>query len=202
MISSFFENLYTIKGSLNIFSVLGNSIKLTLLILVAMVVLGLIASGIERFINLILGSFLGGDFALVFCNYLTFPGTILHELSHAFVATITGAKVTEISFFDFGLSLGHIKYRPRGNKFMRALQDSLTACAPVISGCIALPLLFILLGNVESLVAHIGVIYLIVCVIDHMTMSIVDIINYFRGIWASAVFFFALNVVLLIALNV
>lgn len=194
-------NLYEIKGALNIFSVLGGSIKLTLLILVAMIVLGLIASGIERFINIILGSFLGGDFALVFCNYLTFPGTILHELSHAFVAVVTGAKVTEISFFDFGFSLGHVSYIPRGTKFMRALQNSLTACAPVISGCIALPLLFMWLGNVDAIAARVGIIYLIVCVIDHMTMSILDIINYFRGIWASAIFFFVLNIVQLVALN-
>ena len=167
-----------------------------------MIVLGLIASGIEQLINRAFGMVLGSGFAFVFSNFLTFPGTVLHELSHAFVATITGAKVTEISFFDFGPSLGHVSYRPRGNKFFCALQNSLTACAPVISGCIALSLLFILISKVESVLATIGVIYLIVCVIDHMTMSITDIINYFRGIWASAIFFFVLHIVLLVLVNI
>lgn len=201
MVYEIFNKLFGL-ASLGIFSVLGGAFKLMLLTLIAMIVLGLIASGIEQLINRILGVFLGSNFAFVFCNFLTFPGTILHELSHAFVATITGAKVTEISFFDFGPALGHVSYRPRGNKFMCALQNSLTACAPVISGCIALPLLIILLGKVESIPAIIGVIYLMVCVIDHMTMSIVDIVNYFKGIWASAIFFFILHMILLVAINI
>lgn len=201
MVYEIFNKLFGLD-SLGIFSVLGGSFKLMLLTLVAMIVLGLIASGIEQLINRILGLFMGSEFAFIFCNFLTFPGTILHELSHAFVATITGAKVTEISFFDFGPALGHVSYRTRGNKFMRALQNSLTACAPVISGCIALPLLIILLGKIESIPAIIGVIYLIVSVIDHMTMSIIDIVNYFKGIWASAIFFFVLHMILLIAINI
>lgn len=200
MVYDIFHKLFGID-SLGVWSVLGGAIKLTFLTLIAMIVLGLIASGIEKLINRVFGVVLGSNFAYVFCNYLTFPGTILHELSHAFVAVVTGAKVTEISFFDFGPSLGHVSYRPRGTKFMRALQNSLTACAPVISGCIALPLLIILLGSVKSVVATIGVIYLMVCVIDHMTMSITDIINYFKGIWASAIFFFVLHVVLLVVIN-
>lgn len=179
--------------------IIGSSLKMTFLFLVAMIVIGMIASAIEHITNVIISMFLGGAFALVFCNYLTIPGTILHELSHAIVATLTGAKVTEISFFDIGLSLGHVNYRNRGNAFMRGLQDSLTACAPVLSGVIALALLWEKLssGN-NSTGITILLIYLIISVIDHMTMSIPDAINYFRGLWATAITIFLINVIIFI----
>lgn len=196
------RNFYSHMGSSSIPGALWGSFKMTLLMLIAMIAIGMVASGVEKAINSAIAVPFGAGFAFLFCNYLTFPGTILHELSHAFVATVTGAKVTEISFFDFGgMSLGHVNYIPRGTKFMRGLQNSLTACAPVISGCIALVFLFNWLSSFEqSTPAYIGIIYLIVCVIDHMTMSLVDAVNYFRGIKSTAIFFFVLNAVLFMVL--
>jgi hypothetical protein len=44
----------------------------------------------------------GESFGCLFVNYLTFPGVILHELSHALMAMVTGAKVTHIRFFAVG----------------------------------------------------------------------------------------------------
>lgn len=194
-------DFYLNSSSSGILGVIGSSIKMTFLFLLAMIVIGMIASAIEHITNVIISMVLGGAFALVFCNYLTIPGTILHELSHAIVATITGARVTEISFFDIGLSLGHVSYRNRGPKFLRALQDSLTACAPVIGGVFALAFLWEKLTYQDhGLAATMGLIYLIVSVIDHMTMSIPDVINYFKGIWASAIVVFLINIVIFIAI--
>ena len=173
---------------------------MTFLMLAAMVIVGLIASAVEHIIASVIGTFLGGNFAFAFINYLTFPGTILHELSHAVFATLTGARVTEISFFDFGITLGHVNYIPRGPKLMRELQNCLTACAPVITGTVALYFLFKLLTITNSTIGYVGVIYLIVSVITHMSMSIMDVINYFRGIRAGALFFALLNLIFLVIL--
>lgn len=198
MIRDFYFNM----NSSGIFGDFGSAIKMTFILLLSMIVIGMIASAIEHITNIILSLIFGGAFALVFCNYLTFPGTILHELSHAIVATVTGAKVTEISFFDLGLSLGHVNYINRGPKFLRALQDSATACAPVIAGVIALPILFEKLtsGDLRTL-GIVFVVYLIISVIDHMTMSIPDAINYFRGIWATAIVVLIINFCIFVSLG-
>lgn len=186
------------------FGILGSSIKATLLFFVAMIVLGLIASGIEHLIINIMSMFLGPGFALIFSNYITFPGTILHELSHAAVAFLTGAKVTEIKVFELSLTaLGHVSYRNRGPKLQREIQDCLTACAPVITGTFAAGFLFDVVTNASlSTGMFVLCIYLLVCVIDHMTMSIPDIINYFKGIRGGALFVFTVNVIVFIALGV
>lgn len=190
-------SFYNFIGKPGVMGIIGSALKMTIILILAMVVIGLIASALEHIINAIIGTFLGSTFAIIFCNYLTFPGTILHELSHAALATLTGARVTEISFFDLSLtSLGHIKYRNKGPKWLRGIQDSLTACAPVISGVVALAILFgILTGSSHSLGISILLIYLIVCVIDHMTMSIPDIINYFRGILPTSILVFIINLI-------
>lgn len=188
------EDFFVNQQTDSILQCIGVSVKATFFALIFILVLGFIASALERLINLILGGVLGSGFTLLFCNYLTFPGTILHELSHALAATITGAKVKEISFFDLGVSLGHVTYITRGPKFMKSLQDSFTACAPIISGSLALLTLYSAIsGTSHSMGITVLLIYLTVCVIDHMTMSIIDAINFFKGIWALAILIFAVS---------
>ena len=196
-------DFYTRQSTSFPFGILGSAIKATLLFFVAMIVLGLIASGIEHLIINIMSLFLGPAFALVFSNYITFPGTILHELSHAAVAFLTGAQITEIKVFEFSLtSLGHVSYRNRGPKLQREIQDCLTACAPVITGTFAAGFLWdVIRNNTFSTGAFVALVYLLVCVIDHMTMSIPDVINYFRGIRGGALFVLTVNVVIFIILG-
>src|SRR3989304_5104800 len=43
---------------------------------------------------------------------LMLPGTIVHELSHAAVALLMGARITEFSVIPSGNTLGHIEHTP------------------------------------------------------------------------------------------
>ncbi|MCQ2482937.1 MAG: M50 family metallopeptidase [Clostridia bacterium] len=196
----FIRDYFTNQDITGVFSALGVSLKTTFLVLVIILVIGCVASAVEKITTFIISIFLGGAFALVFCNYITFPGVILHELSHALVALLTGAKVTEIHFFKLGTPIGYVTYHERGPRFIRALQSSLTACAPVVFGSVvALLLIDVLTKGSYSVGVTVLLVYLIISVIDHMTMSIPDIIYFFKGIWALAAFI--LTISLIICLN-
>lgn len=124
-----------------------------------------------------------GSAEAYFCNYFLFPGVIIHELSHAFFALITGAKITELALFkpENG-SLGHVSIIARGNAFTKALQRSVSACAPVVVGSILLSLLFFKAVPTLSTVGQwVTVIYLMVSILFHMNMSTADLKCYFKG---------------------
>jgi hypothetical protein len=68
-------------------------------------------------------------------NFVTFPGTFVHEMAHLCFGVITGAEVTEICMFESGYGqLGHICYRSRGPWFIRAVQRALIGVAPTVVG--------------------------------------------------------------------
>jgi hypothetical protein len=97
---------------------------LTLLVLLAPVVFGLILYGLERVQVELIGT-VNRDFAYFFVNFVTFPGTFVHEMAHLCFGVITGAEVNEICMFeDDGERLGHISYRTRGPWFMEAAQHT------------------------------------------------------------------------------
>ena len=81
---------------------------------------------IEQFVKLlysVTAAFLGDSFTYFIFNRLTFIGVFHHELSHALLATVTGAKVTKIVFFHpDGDRLGYVEYVTRGNIIMRSIQ--------------------------------------------------------------------------------
>lgn len=76
-------------------------------------------------------------------NMFFFPGTAVHELSHALAALLTGGKVTDISLFNFrSATMGHVKWiNPSGYlSFPRGL---IVALAPFFgAGIILVVLLF------------------------------------------------------------
>lgn len=164
------------------------SLICTAIMIFSLLLVGAIMNGLQRLqINLLEKAF-GQKAALFICNYITIPGTILHESAHALFGLCTGAKVTEISYLDTkGDSLGHISYIPRGNPFFKAIQHTMIACAPVFAGLIAEYFLIrgIFYGGF-SIWADIGLWYLVVSVADHMSMSSIDIKHYFQGMWAVA----------------
>ena len=165
---------------------------LTAALVFSVVIIGSIMNGIQTCQMHLLARFLGQRFALTFCNRITFVGTIIHECSHAFFMIITGAKITEFSVWDSGGdSLGHVSYYNRGPLILRAFQDSLSACAPVIVG-LAIEFViwhFIMHGNLP-IWADILLWYAFISIIDHMSMSSADLGNYFKGIWAVAIVLF------------
>lgn len=160
------------------------SAVLTVVVLLAPVVAGLILFGLERLQVEVIGSF-DRDFAYFFVNFVTFPGTFVHEIAHMIFAVGTGAEVNEICMFENdGERLGHISYCTRGPWFMVAVQHSLIAVAPTVVG---LALGYVLLGYIfageHTVWEYIGLWYLVLSLIDHSTMSDSDLEHYFQGVW-------------------
>lgn len=171
---------------------------LTIAVILAPVVTGMLLYGLERLQIAVIGKF-NRHFAYFFVSYVTFPGTFIHEMAHLCFAVITGAKVHEICMFESSEGrLGHISYSSRGPWFIQALQHSLTAVAPTIVGFVlGFVLLRIIWEGNFSIWANIGLWYLVISLIDHSTMSDADLALYFRGVWIFIlplfVLFFALG---------
>lgn len=171
----------------------GVSAVLTILVIVVPVAVGILLSGLKR-LEIIMIAGLNRSLVRFFMHYVTFPGIVIHELSHLIFAVITGAEVRDISFFeDDDGRLGHVTTHSRGPWFIVAVQYTLIAIAPVIVG---LTLGFLLLQYIfaeqHSLGMNIGLWYLIICLINHSTMSKSDIEGYFRGVWIFVVPLFTL----------
>lgn len=170
----------------------GISLILTVIAILSPVIAGYLLNALERLqINVL--KCIDHDFAYFFVNFVTFPGTFLHEMAHLTFAIITGAQVTEICMFESGEGrLGHIGYHPRGPWFIRMVQHATTAMAPTVVG---LALGFVLLRTIwaggHSVWAYIGLWYLVISVIDHSTMSTADLELYFRGVWIFVLPLFA-----------
>lgn len=170
----------------------GISAILTVAAILAPVVVGLLLFALERLQVAVLKG-INYDFAYFFVNFLTFPGTFVHEMAHLCFAVITGAEVHEICMFENEDGrLGHISYSVRGPWFMRAVQHSLTAVAPTIVGLVlGVVLLRVIFAGGLSLWANIGLWYLVVSLVDHSTMSDADLEHYFQGVWIFIVPLFA-----------
>lgn len=170
----------------------GISAILTVAAILAPVVVGLLLFALERLQVVVLKE-INYDFAYFFVNFLTFPGTFVHEMAHLCFAVITGAEVHEICMFENEDGrLGHISYSVRGPWFMRAVQHSLTAVAPTIVGLVlGFVLLRIIFAGGLSLWASIGLWYLVISLVDHSTMSDADLEHYFQGVWIFIVPLFA-----------
>ncbi|MCF0223439.1 MAG: hypothetical protein HUK20_04155 [Fibrobacter sp.] len=155
--------------------------------------IGALMNAIERLQLSLLQKIFGINAALFICNYLTIAGTILHECAHALMGVCTGAKITEISFFDRGGdSLGHVNFIPRGPFFAKAIQYSAVASAPVFAGLVAE---YFLIDGIFDRSQPIWLMllrwYLVVSVIDHTSMSPTDIKLYFKGMWVVAPLIFS-----------
>ena len=116
---------------------------------------------------------------------LTLPGTILHEYAHAAFGALFGAKITKISCFDLsGDRLGHVNFQLRGGRIRCMIQLGMLCCGPVFMGLAFVPL-FATLG-MQSWMPWWGSIlcgYMMICVINHMGMSWVDVKNYLKSLW-------------------
>lgn len=154
----------------------------------SIIIVGFIMNGLERLQMNLFQKIFNAKIATFICNYLTIAGTVVHECAHALFAILSGAKVTEISFYDKDDdTLGHINYITNGPFFLEAIQHTLIACAPVIVGLVAEYFLFkaIFYGH-YSIWINILLWYLVVSIIDHMSMSDIDCKHYFQGMWVVA----------------
>lgn len=154
----------------------------TLLVLLLLFAIGVIISGVSGMIGRILTALIGGRAAFIFRNYLTWPGTVHHEFSHALLAFITGAKVTRISLIPHGQALGQVEYSPRGGRILQAIQMSLSSIAPILCGIVTetfLIMKFLPLCDIWWKYAVLA--YFVVSIFLHMTLSREDMINLWNG---------------------
>ena len=80
-------------------------------------------------------------------------------------------------------TLGYVEYAPRGNKIKQAIQMTMVSCAPVVVGIIFLYVSSKILAAQITL-GHppMILIYLMLSVFCHMSMSNTDIAMYKKGI--------------------
>ena len=125
--------------------------------------------------------------AMIIVNWLTVPGVIHHELSHAALAVITGAHITEFRPFwpnrNNG-SLGHVNFTAQGPLLTRCIQYTFISTAPVLLGTVSTVLLF-LFSQRAALPLHTVIIifYITFSIIIHASMSLADVKVMLRGIW-------------------
>lgn len=171
-------------GEIDITNPYVNAFINALLIPMIIFSVGFLIEKISNAITRFLAHFIGEKAAFFIRNRLTFPGTVHHELSHAFFALISGAKVTKVKLFKLqGQQLGYVEFVPRGNAFTRAIQMTLTSIAPIVCGAATLCILS-WLWRYRCLAPwhYILVGYLFVSVGFHLNMSEQDIKNSLKGI--------------------
>ena len=138
--------------------------------------------------------------AMIIVNWLTVPGVVHHELSHAALAVITGAHITE--FRPFWLdrsngSLGHVNFVARGPLAVRCLQYTLISTAPVLLGSSTVLFATISIRTSLTPAMKFFLYYMAFSVFIHASMSFADVKVMLRGIWVlyviSTVFCIFLN---------
>ena len=131
----------------------------------------------------------GAASANVIVGYLTYPGVLFHELSHALAAILSGARVTGISLGRVaaadgsGWVLGSVSFVPRGPKLLQAFQLALTGIAPALTGLAGLAALVHFGPALCSKPWHWALLaYLFICVLLHMDLSSADITRILEGL--------------------
>ncbi|MBO5620102.1 MAG: hypothetical protein J5959_00560 [Butyrivibrio sp.] len=141
---------------------------------------------LNKLLYMLLSKITSEKAAMTIVNWLTIPGVIHHEISHAFLAIVTGAVVTEFRPFwpdrTTG-SLGHVNFMTRGSLLVRSIQYTLTSAAPVMMGTITSLILFALARKTLPITTLIILIYLIFSILIHSSMSFADVKVMLRGIW-------------------
>ena len=126
---------------------------------------------------------IGGTSTMLFFNLITFPGVIHHELSHALLAFLTGAKITSIDIFHLPKNgtLGSVSYIPRGPVLLRGLQMCLTSIAPSLTPWLTVPILYKIASGI-----HIGwqflIYYFIISILAHIKLSPEDFKGLLKGL--------------------
>lgn len=162
---------------------IGLAIENTFLLLFGLIVIGISLNFIIQLIASILVNILGISVTNFLLTKLTFIGVIHHELSHAFVAFITGAKIKKIELFTMFHKdrLGSVQFVPRGPFLLQSIQVVLTSIAPMIFGLISL----YYLSNVgigSNIGLFIFIWYTRLSILIHTTMSSQDVKICFKGL--------------------
>lgn len=159
-----------------------NYLFTALLITVVLPAFGMIMGLIRKLVYKLVAK-ISPKFAFVLINYLTFPGVMHHELSHALVGWITGAKIHRINLFKpSGMSLGSVEISYKGPWILRSLQSCFSSAAPVFCGVVTFFLVIsFAIPNVTAMPVLILIYYLLFSLLMHMTMSMQDLKCYTKG---------------------
>lgn len=157
-----------------------DSLLYTILIVCGSILLACIAKMIKDIAYEVLCRFLGYKVASRALDILTFTGTIHHELSHALLALVTGAKLQSITLFKLfsrDESLGSVCWIPRGSKLMKSIQHVLISYAPVMIGTFTLLLMYLGYDRVTAYgtLAKAVYSYIFISILLHTSMSRDDI---------------------------
>ncbi|MBR0132782.1 MAG: M50 family metallopeptidase [Lachnospiraceae bacterium] len=175
------------------------SLALAVLVPVLVIVVGYAINLLQLGLAELLALFLDPWWVEIIVNYLFFPGVMLHELSHAFMALITGARLTEVKLFKKeGKSLGHIAFNPRGSKIMISIQEVFISSAPMYFGAMIVFAAFklVLLIPWSAWLLKIFAGYIGVSMFFHMTMSTQDVKVFVKGIPIIMILVFAESLLL------
>ena len=181
---------------------LGQSLFISILIDTVFVFISLFAIGffigtITDSLYYIFESVLGPTIANILRNYLTYIGTVHHELSHALFCVLTGAKLLKVTLFPHGDVLGSVEFIPRGNFIVRGIQKFFTSIAPVFMGCVTLFLMMIFYyPSVSSVKGYILFGYIFLSILFHMNLSAQDIKVMVSGIIICFVLVYLLLLIL------
>lgn len=148
------------------------------------VVFGTLVERADMFLTTAMAQATGRRAALFVINRVMFIGTVFHELSHALFAIITGAKVKKVRCFTLFSKdmLGYVEFIPQGGKLKKALQTSLTSCAPVLTGFVTVPLFFRMsMADGLSIGMRLLCFYTSISIACHMSMSVEDLGLYKKG---------------------
>ena len=155
-----------------------------LILISSVLIIGFLINKLEQVQLKILTDTTGHKIAYFICNRLTFVGTIIHELSHALFVVLTGAMLTKVRLLEVSSdgTLGRVEFRLCGPKWKQCCQMSIVSCAPVFVGLL-LEYVLIRMVFMHKLGFGIELLlwYFIISILDHMSMSNVDIKNYLKG---------------------
>ena len=151
-------------------------------LLSAVPLLGFLVGMCRRYASKAIASMFGRRAAFFVMNYATFPGVILHELSHAFVAKLCGCRIDSMKLFEpSGDSLGYVRFSCVGPKRKQSFQMAASACAPVICGLALVPGIWKLAGVFHGALLQALLFHAAVSVGCHMSMSSGDMKSYRKG---------------------
>lgn len=152
------------------------------LFMMSVIIIGIICNYLEQLQIRLVSKYVGQTFAIFIFNRVLFIGTVIHELSHAFFAWISGAKVTKVRCLTLFSkdTLGYCEFIPRGNIFVKSFQLAFASCAPTVTGCFILYLCSRYFTSFSSL-GKVIIFYVGLSVLNHMSMSSQDVKNYIKG---------------------
>ncbi len=179
-------------------NVWARGLVLTLAICLALFAVGLAMGKLRHLvIEGALRRLLGARAAIFVGYYLTIIGTLHHELAHALGYLLTGGRVHRISILpkaqpDGSIRLGYVIGSTRGPWLLRAIQDTVSATAPLSFGFLTV---YLLTGFAIPRASGAGMTaflyYVVVSVALHMELSKEDLKILARGLFPVLLLLYA-----------